>query len=108
MSELVQRLSEGQHAVEVTLRPQKSVKALKDCLDRGYVHITFTGTRGGTELGVRIDPSRTDVSQADFDQQTGHLTLVGDLRLDYVKVRCRADVDLPELCGHGRLEPLSD
>jgi hypothetical protein len=108
MSDLVQRLSEGQHPVEVSLRPERSVQALKDCLDRGYVHIKFTNTRGGTELGVPIDQQRTDLSAADFAGETGRLRVVGDLVLDYVSVRCIADIDLPSLQGFGRLEPTID
>ena len=53
--DLVKRLSESQHPVEVSLRPEKSVDAFKDRIEQGYVHIKFTGTRGGTELGVRLD-----------------------------------------------------
>src|SRR5437660_9806464 len=77
---LVERLSKGTHPVEASLRPEKSVPALKECIDRGYVHIKFTETRGGTELGVRLD--RDMVA---FDDQAGSVRLVGDLTLNYVK-----------------------
>ena len=50
MDELVARLSAGDHPVEASLRPEKTIKALKECIDRGYVHIKFTETEGGTEL----------------------------------------------------------
>lgn len=106
MDELVQRLSEGDHPVEVSLRPQKTVSAFKECLDRGYVHIRFTGTRGGTELGVRLEPNASDLQGADFDAATGTLTLVGTLTLNYEPVRCIARLELPALSGSGRLEPL--
>lgn len=108
MSDLVTRLSKGGHAIEVSLRPERTVKALKERLDLGHVHIRFVDTRGGTELGVRIDRERTDLSEADFTKETGRLTVVGELSLDYVRVRCIADVALPSLEGQGRLEPLTD
>jgi len=104
MSELVNRLCEGQHPVEVSLRPNRTVGALKESLDRGYVHVKFTNTRGGTELGFEVDRQRTDVGRADFVGETGRLTLAGVLTLDYVKVRCLAEVELPSLQGYGRLE----
>lgn len=104
MSDLVQRLSQDQHAVEITLRPTRTVEALKQCLDRGFVHIRFTETRGGTELGIPIDRDRTDLTQADFAAGTGRLRLVGAVTLDYVPVRCIADIELPDLCGRGHLE----
>jgi hypothetical protein len=105
MSELVERLSQNDHRVEITLRPEKTVKAFKECLDRGYVHVKFTETRGGTELGVRLDRQLTDLSRADFESETGQAKVVGSLTLDYVNVTCVADIDLPELSGRGRLEP---
>jgi hypothetical protein len=71
------------------------------------VHIKFTGTRGGTELGVPVDRQRSDVSGADFDAETGRLTIAGDLTLDYVRVRCVAEIELPSLTGVGHLEPLA-
>jgi uncharacterized protein YbdZ (MbtH family) len=45
---LVDRLCEGDHPVEAGLRPEKTVKLFKDAIDRNYVHIKFTQTRGGT------------------------------------------------------------
>jgi uncharacterized protein YbdZ (MbtH family) len=104
--DLVQRLCAGEHPVEAILRPEKSAKALKERIDLGYVHIKFVHTRGGTELGVRLDPQATDLRQADFAHQSGTAHLVGGLTLNYVKVRCIADIDLATLTGQGRLEPV--
>jgi hypothetical protein len=106
MDELVQRLSEGDHPV-VTRRAE-SVEKLKQSIDRGYVLVTFTDTRGGTELGVRLDDALTDLSGADFDEGTGSVHLAGNLTLNYVKVRCAADIDLAKLEGKGHLEILEE
>jgi uncharacterized protein YbdZ (MbtH family) len=103
---LVSRLSKGRHPVESSLRPEKTAKALKDRIDLGYVHIKFTETRGGTELGVRLDREALDLSQADFENRRGRVHLEGDLTLDYVKVRCIADIDLDTLKGEGHLLPV--
>lgn len=108
MSDLVQRLSHGVHAVEASLRPERTAKALKECIDRSYVHVKFTETRGGTELGVRLDPAACDFSSADFDNARGQVRLVGGLTLDYVNVRCLADIDLATLAGTGHLESVND
>ena len=106
MDELVQRLSTGDHSVEASLHPEKTVQAFKECIERGYVHIKFPNTRGGTELGVRLDPEATDLSQADFNNHTGSVRLVGGLTLNYVKVRSIADIELTTLEGKGHLEPV--
>ena len=106
MDELVARLSAGDHAVEASLRPEKTIKALKECIDRGYVHIKFTETEGGTELGLKLDRQVSDLSKADFDTETGNVHLVGNLTLNYVKAQCVADIDLKTLEGKGYLVPL--
>jgi hypothetical protein len=67
------------------------------------VHIKFTNTRGGTELGVRLDREACNFNEADFENGTGKLHVEGGLTLDYVKVRLIADIDLPTLEGKGRL-----
>lgn len=108
MSELVQKLSTGNHPVIASLRPTRSAAAFKECLDRGYVLVKFTETRGGTELGVSLDPAATDLSGADFVAGTGVVTVAGDLTLDYVRVRCSAEIDLATLAGQGRLLPLTE
>jgi uncharacterized protein YbdZ (MbtH family) len=101
---LVDRLCEGDHPVEAGLRPEKTVKLFKEAIDRNYVHIKFTKTKGGTELGARLDREACDFSQADFDQESGTAHIEGDLTLDYVRVRLIADIDLATLEGKGHLE----
>ena len=101
---LVSRLCKGEHPVEVSLRPEANARALKASIDRNYVHIKFTGTRGGTELGVKLDRAATNLSGADFEKATGAIHLEGELTLDYVPVRCIADIRLESLAGAGRLQ----
>ena len=100
---LVERLCEGEHPVEAGLRPEKSVRLLKEAIDRDYMHVKFTDTRGGTELGVRLDRPACDFSGADFENGSGTVHIEGGLTLDYVKVRCVADIDLASLQGKGQL-----
>jgi uncharacterized protein YbdZ (MbtH family) len=100
---LVDRLCEGDHTVEVGLRPDKTVKLFKEAIDRDYVHIKFTQTKGGTELGFRLDRSASNFGDADFENGSGTAHVEGNLTLDYVKVKCVADIDLNTLAGKGRL-----
>jgi hypothetical protein len=103
MDDLVQRLSEGNHPVTVG-GPQPSLEEFqKRVEDMGYVFIKFTGTRGGTDLGIRVDKSATDLSKASFEQRTGVAHVEGTVILNYVKVRCVADIDLETLNGTGHL-----
>ena len=100
---LVDRLCDGEHPVEVGLRPERTARRFKEAIDRNYVHIKFTGTRGGTELGLRLDREACDFSEADFENGTGPVHVEGGLTLDYVKVKCIADIYLATLEGKGHL-----
>jgi hypothetical protein len=108
MDDLVQRLSQGDHAVTVG-GPTPSLEEFKKRVeDMGYVFIKFTDTRGGTDLGVRVDKLATNLSKADFDQHVGVVHVEGTLTLNYVKVRCIADIDLGTLSGTGHLVVLEE
>jgi hypothetical protein len=107
MDDLVQRLAQGEHPVEVSLRPEKTAKALKKRIDEfGFVHLRFTETRGGTELGVRLNKEESRWSDADFENGVGRVKLTGTLKLNYVPVRCVAHIDLTTLSGTGHLDVL--
>src|SRR5690242_18038699 len=99
MDDLVQRLSEGNHKVVVGGSQATLEDFRKRVEDMGYVFIKFTETRGGTDLGVRVDKSTTRSERASFENATGTVHIEGTLTLNYVKVRCVADIDLSTLQG---------
>lgn len=108
MDELVQRLSQGDHPVAVG-GPRPSLEEFeKRIKEMGYVFIKFTATQGGTDLGVRVDKEATNLSQANFAEATGIAHVEGTLTLNYVKVRCIADIDLSTLSGTGHLVALEE
>lgn len=102
--DLVRRLSEKEQPVELSLRPERSGRAFKERIDRGYILIKFTQTKPGTELNVKLDSNATNLSEADWSNQSGSVHLEGDLILNYVKVRCIADIDVATLAGQGYLQ----
>jgi hypothetical protein len=109
MNELVTRLCSGPNPVTISLRPEKTASALKQRIEKyGFVHIKFTNTRGGTELGVRLDKDACELASADFDQASGKITLCGRLRLNYVPVECIAEIDLATLEGTGYLRKIEN
>lgn len=108
MNQLIKKLCEREHAVEVSVRPHRTFEAFQAALQREYVHIRFTKTQGGTELGFNLDKDRTDFSKGDFINKSGIIKLCGQLTLDYERVRCVADIDLSTLEGRGHLELLTD
>jgi hypothetical protein len=107
MNELVERLSlAGQNIV--VGGPAASVGELHQRITEiGYVFVKFPDTSGGTDLGVRVDETATDLGQADFANATGSVHIEGTLTLDYVSVRCIADIDLASLSGTGHLVALA-
>jgi hypothetical protein len=102
MNDLVKRLTESQ-AVE-TSRPEKTAAVLKECIDRNYVHVMFVKT--GTELGMPLEMGECNFKDADFVNGKGSIRLVGNLVLNYDKVKCIADIDLANCEGKGYLEPV--
>jgi hypothetical protein len=104
LNELVERLTKEQK-VE-TARPEKTATALKECIDRDYVHVMFVET--GTELGVQLYRPDCNFTKADFENSKGHVHLEGGLILNYDKVRCVSDIDLSNCEGKGRLVPVND
>jgi uncharacterized protein YbdZ (MbtH family) len=103
---VVERLCRGEHPFELCLRPEPSVKRLKESVDQGYLRVKFTDTNPGTELGVHLDPDACDFAGADFEGGAGRARAVGHLKLDEVEVRCVVEIDLATLGGRGRLEKI--
>jgi hypothetical protein len=102
MNELTQRLTSDQPVIVGGSQP--SLAGLRQRVEEmGYVLIKFTETRGGTELGFRLDSDLTDLNGADFDGGAGTIHVEGTLILNDDPVRCIADIDLSTLEGTGRL-----
>jgi hypothetical protein len=104
LNDLVKLLTK-KHEIECA-RPEKTAKALKECIDRDYVHVRFKKT--GTEIGIRLCRSECKFDDADFKMSKGELHLTGGLTLNYDKVKCIADIDLSTCEGEGYLIPLDD
>ena len=103
MNELVQRLSQGSHPITVG-GPKPSLEDFQKRIQEiGYIFIKFTATRGGTDLGMQVDKERTDLRQAHFEEARGIVHVEGVLTLNYIKVRCVADINLSSLNGTGYL-----
>jgi len=107
INELVKRLSEGKHEVAIGHRDEP-YKEIKGRIEDGYVHIKFTQTRGGTELGINVDLKSTNVKDLDFNKGEGLLHIEGTTNLNYNVVRLIADIDLVSRKGEGYLEVVSE
>jgi len=101
MNELVKKLTNGQHPIAA--ERSESALELREQIDREFVLLKFTKTKGGTELGAQLDKKLTQIDEADFENGTGTVHLVGNLTLDYTKVQLIADIDLSTLKGTGHL-----
>ena len=108
VDDLVQKLAQSNSRVSVG-GPDPSLQEFQRRIEEiGYVFIKFTNTHGGTDRGLRVDTHATDVSKASFEQQRGIVHVEGTLTLNYVKVRCVADIDLATLDGVGHLVVLEE
>lgn len=100
---LVDRLCEGLHTVEITLRPETNVQRFKESLNRDHVPVKFTETNGESEFGIKLDKAACDLSNVDLENGWGTAHLEGRLSVDFVPVKCVIDIDLPSFEGSGRL-----
>ena len=107
INELVQRLSEGKHEVVIGHRDEP-YEEIKQRIDDGYIHIKFTQTKGGTELGINVDLNNTNLKELDFHKQGGMLHIEGTTNLNYNMVRCIADIDLATKKGEGYLQVIAE
>jgi hypothetical protein len=101
---LVDRLCSGWHKVRVVVRPENSFEAFKEALERGFVQIEFTETRGGTVLGFPVEIEQNELSKVRVNSRDEKLMIAGTLTLNFQKVRCTALIDLNNLAGEGKLE----
>jgi len=97
---IVEKLSKGEHAV--TLTRYKDTADLKQAIDRGTVLVKFTGTQGGTEIGISLDEKSKAV-----DLSAAKIDLCGSLTLDYQPVNCIVNVEVETRTGFGHLEPIA-
>jgi uncharacterized protein YbdZ (MbtH family) len=102
LPDLVTRLSTGIHRVSATR--YKSTDDFRQTVTQGFVLVKFTGTRGGTELGFKIDKEK---STLDFEDPSKKVRLVGRLTLNGVPVECTAEIDPETREGTGALTSLA-
>lgn len=107
INELVKRLSEGKHEVVIGHRDEP-YDEIKQRIEDGYIHVKFTQTKGGTELGINVDLDKTNVGDVDFDKGKGTLHIEGTTNLNYNEVRCISDIDLKTRKGKGYLEIIKE
>lgn len=103
INELVKKLSENKHEVTIGHR-NESDEEIKKRIEDGYIHIKFTQTNGGTELGINIDSNNTNVKELDFNKKGMILHIEGTTRLNYNTVRCIAEINLTSRKGEGYLQ----
>lgn len=102
INELVERLSIGTHEIIIGYRGEMG-EEIRQKIENGYLHIKFTKTQGGTELGMNVDLNNTNIQEVDSVQGQRILHIEGITNLNYHLVRCIADIDLTTRKGEGVL-----
>lgn len=103
---LVSRLSSGLHPVEIDRIERIDANEIRDRIKKGYIHIKFPLTRGGTVLGIKLENNLCNLQDVDFERNSGSVHLEGNLTLNYVDVRCIVDIDIETKRGTGHLIPI--
>ncbi len=102
-SSTVEFLTKGVQSISAKLAGH-GVASFHNSLVREYIHLTFTGTRGQTCIGIKIDPQKTEFKNVDFEKGVGLVKVEGNFILDFVKLKCCAEIDLQDLSGTAQLE----
>ena len=105
MNNLVKRLSESAQPVIVGGPSPSAKQFINQLTNVGYAFIKFTETSGGTDLGLRIDPVNTKLEEANIDKGTGNVHVEGTLNLNFIPVRCVAEINLESMAGTAQLFP---
>ena len=71
------------------------------------MRVKFTDTKGGTELGIRVNNEASNFQDAKFERQPAARKLLATSRSITPRVRCIANIDLQSLAGQGRLEKIA-
>lgn len=100
MSPLIGKLSKGEHPV--SLIRYRGISEVREALERGFILVRFTGTQGGTEIGLSLDENGRAL-----DLTSERVRFSGSLELDYQPVKCIVNIDRDTLTGYGSLEVVS-
>lgn len=107
-SPLVERLVEGENQIEVCTRAEADKKREDLIRQIGYdlVHVKFPNTRGGTEIGIRLQRELCGDLEvpAEESDEPATVKLVGDLTLDWIPIRVTALVSLQDYTGTATVE----
>ena len=103
INELVKKLSTGKHEVTIGNREEPNSEIEERLTDMKYIHIMFSNTKGGTELGINVDTESCNLTEVDFHKGKGKVHIEGTTNLNYCDVRCIVDVDLESRKGEGYL-----
>jgi uncharacterized protein YbdZ (MbtH family) len=104
---LVQRLSGDNHRVEVRTTVEDKTAYLRDRLEIGYLHVFFPDTRGGTEIGVKLDAETSNIALEQI-AKGNDINLRGHLVLDDIAAVCQIRLHPSDLVGRGGLSALDD
>lgn len=108
MDRLVSTLIEGKHLIEFESCTE-NLDELKERISHGFVFIKFTGTQGGTELGINLDHNSKTLGNTMLNDKESHtIKIVGTCELNYHKVKCHAEIDLKTRKGVGYLELIDE
>lgn len=102
MNDVVEFLTQGLHPIEFETRTS-NYDDIKNRIQKGFVYVKFTDTRGGTELGINVDSTKTSNFEDCLSNGQNMLHLEGVCKLNYKPVRCIIDVNVSTRKGEGRL-----
>lgn len=97
MDTLVAFLISKQQPVRVVLKPEETLEEFVACMERKFVNLLFTDTKGGTEIGITI--TETSLKADEIHNSAEIFTLQGECSLNFEKIKVKVDLALKDFTG---------
>lgn len=104
-SPTVNRLLKGTQSIN--LNTITDLDDLIESIKRKYVFVTFTGTQGGTTLGLQLKKDTCRWEKRGFPKNIKKVEIYGTVSLDSCPLVIKAEIDLKSFTGHAEVNVVS-
>lgn len=102
MDTLVAFLMSKQQPVKAVLKPDETLDEFVACMNRKFVNLVFTDTKGSTEIGITLTESTLKADEIDDSTET--IILQGKCGLNFEKIKVKVELSLKDFTGFAEVK----